>query len=89
MLYETTRGRRRLFRNSDQGHPRREGKITPKPDEIPEPYRYLLDWYKTEFAQSQKEDWLSGIFEMAGAGKDLYAGTDPDAYVRQLREGWE
>ena len=88
MLYETGPGRRRLFREGDRAHPKREGKITPKRDEIPEAYRYLLDWYETEYAPAVEERWLGGIFEMIGAGKE-FAGEDPDEYVRRLREGWE
>jgi hypothetical protein len=89
MLYETRRGMRRLYRESDQPHPDRHGKIVPKRDDIPTPYRYLLDWYEVEYARAGKEGWLSGIFEMVGAGKEVFAGEDPDEYVRRLREGWE
>jgi hypothetical protein len=35
------------------------------------------------------DDWLAGIFEMIGAGREDFAGIDPDEYVRQLRDGWE
>jgi len=89
MLYETRRGMRRLYREADPSHPDRHGKILPKRDDIPAPYRYLLDWYEAEYAQAGKEGWLSGIFEMIGAGKEVFAGEDPDEYVRRLREGWE
>ena len=89
MLYETRRGMRRLYREADPSHPDRHGKILPKRDDIPAPYRYLLDWYEAEYAQAGKEGWLSGIFEMIGAGKEIFAGQDPDEYVRRLREGWE
>jgi hypothetical protein len=89
MLYETRRGMRRLYREGDDSHPDRHGKIVPKRDDIPEQYRYLLDWYETEYASAGKEAWLGGIFEMIGAGKEIFAGEDPDEYVRRLREGWE
>ena len=65
------------------------GKIAPQPDDIPEKYRYLLDWYRREYAAPPRDTWLQGIFEMVGAGKDLFAGLDPDEYVRRNREGWE
>jgi hypothetical protein len=89
MLYETRRGMRRLYREADPFHPDRHGKIVPKRDDVPAAYRYLLDWYEAEYAQAGKEGWLSGIFEMIGAGKEVFAGQDPDEYVRRLREGWE
>ena len=89
MLYETRRGMRRLYRESDDAHPDRHGKILPKRTEIPEQYRYLLDWYESEYARAAKDQWLSGIYQMIGAGKAIFADEDPDAYVRRLREGWE
>lgn len=50
VLYETARGRRRLFKTGDDFHPYREGgKISPLPEEIPDPYRSLISWYKSHF----------------------------------------
>jgi hypothetical protein len=49
----------------------------------------LLDWYRNEYDGPATDKWLSGVFEMAGAGKEIFSGIDPDAYVRQLREGWD
>jgi hypothetical protein len=89
MLYETGPGRRRLFREGDHAHPKRHGKMMPRRDQIPEQYRFLLDWYEAQYAPAAKETWLSGIFAMAGAGKETFGGEDPDEYVRRLREGWE
>ncbi len=88
MLYDTGEGRR-LYREGDACHAGRTGKIAPQPDDIPEKYRYLLDWYRREYAAPPRDTWLQGIFEMVGAGKDLFAGLDPDEYVRRNREGWE
>ena len=48
--------------------------------------RYLLDWFRNRYAK--QDPWLRGIFEMIGAGKEDFAGVDPDEYVRQLRQGW-
>jgi hypothetical protein len=88
MLYATDKGRR-LYREGDACHAGRTGKITPEPDDIPEEYRFLLDWYRREYASPPQVTWLRGIFEMVGAGKDVFAGVDPDEYVRRNREGWE
>jgi hypothetical protein len=50
MLYETSRGQRRLYRHMDEAHPyRKGGKIVPPRSDIPEEYRYLVDWYETVY----------------------------------------
>ena len=87
MLFETAPSRRRLFRAGDPYHPKREGgKITPQRDEIPSRYHSLLDWYERERAPVQDADPLIAL---AGRHRDLWRGVNPDAYVRQLREGFE
>jgi len=49
-LHETERGRRRLFRTGDDYHPnRRKGRTHPSADELPEKYRYLVEWYENEY----------------------------------------
>lgn len=89
MLYATGKATRRLFREGDEVHPKRNGKITPDVDAIPPQYRYLLDWYHKEYAPAGQDTWLRGVRELAGAGREIFAGVDPDEYVHQLREGWE
>jgi hypothetical protein len=49
MLTETEDGGRRLFRTGDPVHAYRGGKMYPRRDEIPEAYRYLIDWYVNEY----------------------------------------
>ena len=90
MFYATREGRRRLFREADEVHPKRKGKgkMTPEAEAIPEKYRPLLDWYRSDFAPSG-DPWLRGIFEMIEAEKSLWEGIDADEYVRQVREGWD
>jgi hypothetical protein len=91
ILFETTSGRRRLFRKGDAYHPAREGaKIAPNPEDLPQDYRGLLTWYR---------DWCSTIsraapetdplLDLAGSGRHLWEDEHTDAYVRRLREGWE
>lgn len=47
MLMETTRGRRRLFRDGDAFHPDREGgRIKPNPSDLPTEYDGVLRWYE-------------------------------------------
>ncbi len=94
MLFATGRTRRRLFRPGDAYDPKREGsKIMPSRDEIPAKYHYLLEWYESEWGRRAEgrgggatEDPILGL---RGAGKDVWEGEDPDAYVARLREGWQ
>jgi len=47
MLFETTVGRRRLFRKGDPYNLEREGaKTTPEPEDLPLGYGELLKWYQ-------------------------------------------
>jgi len=91
MLFETSDGRRRLFRKGDSFHPERnEGKITPKRDDLPHGYSGLLNWYdewsSTGGPNQKKQDPL---LSLRGSGKQLWASEHADDYVRRLREGWE
>jgi hypothetical protein len=80
----------RLFRPGDQHHPLRKGKTKPERDELPVQYRYLLDWYEDKYCNKEgnmrEED--DPILQMAGAGKEIWAGVDADEYVRDLRSNW-
>jgi hypothetical protein len=54
MLYQLDDGSKRLFKDSDDYHPYREGgKIIPKKEEIPSEYWHLLDWWKNHFNKNQ------------------------------------
>ncbi|HUI79187.1 MAG TPA: hypothetical protein VLY24_14780 [Bryobacteraceae bacterium] len=88
MLYATGKSTRRLYREGDDADPKRHGRITPEREALPPKYRYLLDWYQKEFASGGPDSWLRGIRELAGMGREIFKGVDPDEYVRQLREGW-
>ena len=88
MLFETSPGRRRLYREGDPADPMRKGKILPAADAIPAQYRYLLEWYRTEYAPSQPAAWLDAVKELAGTGREIVSGIDADESVRSLREGW-
>ena len=90
VLFETSSGRRRLFRKGDAYYPAREGaKIAPTLEDMPDRYRPLLTWYR---------DWCSASLESAkgadpllslvGSGKRLWADEPADEYVQRLREGW-
>jgi AbrB family looped-hinge helix DNA binding protein len=52
ILFETSRGRRRLFRESDSSHPDRQGsKIHPRRQDLPQQYQPLLDWYDAIYSK--------------------------------------
>jgi hypothetical protein len=92
MLFATAKTRRRLFRPGDPYHPDREGaKMVPEREELPPAYRYLLDWYQSEYATGTpgRAGAADPILGLRGLGREIWAGEDPDEYVRQLREGWE
>jgi hypothetical protein len=87
LLLETGRSTRRLFRPGDPYHPdRRSGKTHPQPDDLPLPYRGLVEWYLQEWARPSGRDPLLDLY---GTWKDSLNGQSPDDYVRELREGWE
>lgn len=90
MLYETTEGRRRLFRKGDAEHPdRRDAKSTPVRNDLPSGYADLLAWY---------EDWCAlaadravendPLISLVGSGRHLWAEEHADGYVDRLRAGW-
>jgi hypothetical protein len=79
----------RLFRPTDKAHPTRKGKMIPDREELPEKYHYLLDWYEREYSKPKplrEED--DPILQMWGVGKEIWADTNADDYVRSLRENW-
>jgi hypothetical protein len=91
MLFETSEGRRRLFRKGDSYHPdRKSGKITPNPDDVPLEYAGLLKWYdawSSEFGNDAGQE--DPLLSLRGSGKQVWADEHADDYVRRLREGWE
>lgn len=91
MLVETRSGYRRLFRTGDSYHVARESSKThPAPEDIPERYRKLLDWYrKWDVSSAMRRVDEDPILALLGSGKHLWGEEDPDEYVRSLREGWE
>jgi hypothetical protein len=91
MLFETSPGRRRLFRHGDAYHPEREGgKISPNPDDLPEKFRELLAWYRDWCAEAAERALGNDpLLALRGSGKELWADEHADDYVRRLREAWE
>ena len=90
MLFETPDGQRRLYRRGDPYHPAREGaKITPSAEELPEPYRDLVDWYDKWAERTARQAHESDpLLALAGSGRELWSSEHADDYVKRLREGW-
>ena len=90
MFYKLADDTYRLCRPTDAAHPARKGKMTPERDELPEKYHYLLDWYEREYCtkQSTTKEEDDPILQMWGVGKEIWADTNADDYVRDLRSNW-
>lgn len=90
MFYKLPDDTYRLFRPTDAAHSDRKGKMIPERDELPAKYHYLLDWYEREYSNRQsivnEED--DPILQMRGVGKEIWADTNADDYVRELRANW-
>jgi hypothetical protein len=90
MFYKLADETYRLFRPTDNAHPARKGKMIPERDELPQIYHYLLDWYEREYCRKQtatkEED--DPILQMWGLGKEIWADTNADEYVQNLRSDW-
>lgn len=91
MLFETSPGRRRLFRKGDPYHPQREGaKVIPDKEDLPQRHNGLLAWYEAwSESASSKSVQEDPLLALCGSGKELWAKEHADDYVRRLREGWE
>jgi hypothetical protein len=91
MLYETTDGRRRLFRKGDPEHPDRNGaKTTPARVDLPVGYEDLLEWYENWCAKEKIRSVENDpLISLVGSGKNLWAEEPGDSYVDRLRAGWK
>jgi hypothetical protein len=90
MFYKLPGDTYRLFRPADAAHPSRKGKMIPERDELPEKYHYLLDWYEREYCNIQiaTKEQDDPILQMRGVGKEIWADTNADDYVQDLRANW-
>jgi len=91
VLFETSEGRRRLFRKGDPYNLDRErAKTMPEPEDLPSGYGELLKWYQDwckEAVRSQIEN--DPLLRSQGSGKHLWADEPADEYVNRLRDNWE
>src|SRR5208282_1266009 len=88
MLFETTEGRRRLWRRGDPHHYRRDGsKVTPAPEDLPSEYFDLLAWYDV-WAPTSAAAAPDPLLAALGSGKHIWADEHADEYVANLRKDW-
>jgi hypothetical protein len=91
MFYRVDDGTLRLYQPGDVPDPDRSGKTHPVRDELPLKYQPLLDWYEQGYCKGEKpaENEPDPILSLRGLGKELWEGVDPDAWVSELRSGWD
>ena len=90
MLFETSKGHRRLFRPGDPCHRlRASGKTLPDARRIPPAYCDLIEWYRRDYSGAGDSPCDDPILSLRGMGKAIWADEDADAYVDRLRDGWQ
>jgi hypothetical protein len=92
MFYRLPDRTYRLFRPGDRAHPARRGKTAPDRQALPPDFRHLIDWYENEYCakRSDSPDFLNDpVLQMRGLGKEIWADTNADDYVANLRAGWD
>lgn len=93
MVFREPDNRIRLLRTSDEVHPDRHQKWHPEKSEVPSRYHDLLDWawswQSSPKFRREATAWLPGLQRLKGLGKEIWKGVDPDAYVKNLRQGWQ
>lgn len=64
--------------------------MKPIREEFPEKYHYLLDWYEEKYCATRTEmnEEDDPLLQLRGVGKEVWASTDADEYVRSLRSNW-
>jgi bifunctional DNA-binding transcriptional regulator/antitoxin component of YhaV-PrlF toxin-antitoxin module len=74
MLYEDSRGRKRLYRAGDPCHSeRQDGKVRPNKPDLPVQYQNLIDWYDSVYSRQSKPNG-SGASSAASAIR----GSEPE-----------
>lgn len=95
IIYETRFGFRRLYRPGDDVHPdriqpRRQSKMIPRREEVPESYHFLLDWYQAWIQEANHPVPVSSVeddplLRLRGSGRHIWADEHADEYVENLR----
>ena len=86
MFFKLPTGELRLFRPGDRAHEERKGKIRPDIDDLPHEMHELIAWYDREYsAQRSHSPEEDPVLAMTGAGEELWAIENGDAFIQRLR----
>jgi len=94
MLFEISDGNLRLYRPGDHTHPARHqlnkpSKSFPRPQDIPQRFHVLLDWYANWSRKSPIPSMPNfdddPLIRLIGSGKHIWADEHADEYVENLR----
>jgi len=89
MLFETGRGKRRLFRAGDRYDPAREGAPThPDWSNIPAKYVFLRRWYEEKWNGPDVVATHDPLLALIGLGAEIWKHEHADEYVANLRSNW-
>ena len=79
-LYRVSAGRYRLYKDTDDCHPSREGgQSAPSADEVPRNHRELVEWYYKEYNTGQrleKPKTMDLVFTPVEEGNTVRVSTD-------------
>lgn len=80
----------RLYRPGDECHPDRiHGKVSPAPDELPEPYRDLHEWYWQTYVPTRSPASAPDpILALRGLGKEVWQSLGGTKFIDELRADW-
>ena len=92
-MFSKVSGGYRLYRRGDPVVPGRAGKFHPEPQDLPEEYRPLVEWYLNNYyevpAGQETIDSEDPLLRLIGVGKELWQEVGGgEAYIRKLRESW-
>jgi len=92
-MFSKVTGGYRLYRKGDPVAPGRSGKLHPDPEDLPDEYRPLVDWYLSSYHAArvapQTADSEDSLLRLIGVGKDMWKEVGGgEAYIRQMRESW-
>ncbi|MGD0799277.1 MAG: hypothetical protein ABR910_16295 [Acidobacteriaceae bacterium] len=90
MLTEVGDGLRRLYIAGDPFHPsKKDGRSTPKPEDLPPSLRHWLSWYENWSRNHPGKREPSPALDPLEALAGTWTFGDADTFVRELRKGWE
>jgi hypothetical protein len=89
MLTATGEGNRRLFHLGEKIHPDRVGgRRHPDWNKLPAQYADLQQWYESIWNQPHDREREDPLLALAGSGRGMWDGMDPEAFVASLRADW-